>query len=156
LTTAQSNDTRIRIFPPLVFMGGLGIGLLLQWLMPYALLPFGAPRWLGALLLILGILLAAWGRNTMHQRNTSPNPALSAATLVTTGPFRFSRNPLYIASTLAYLGIVILTNALWTLVTLVPILLIVHYGIVRGEERYLQTQFGDAYREYCARVRRYI
>jgi protein-S-isoprenylcysteine O-methyltransferase Ste14 len=78
------------------------------------------------------------------------------ATLVTTGPLRFSRNPLYIASTLAYIGVVILTNALWLLVTLVPVLLIVHDGIVRGEEGSLETQFRDLYREYCARVRRYI
>jgi len=51
---------------------------------------------------------------------------------------------------------VILTNTLWPLVILVPVLLIVHYGIIRGEERYLEAQFGDAYRGYCARVRRHI
>ena len=137
-------------------MAGLVAGLLLQWIAPLMLFPFDLPRWPGALLFILGILLAQWGRTTMGVAGTSPNPAAPTVALVTTGPFRFSRNPPYVASTLAYLGAVLLANSVWVLLCLAPVLLVLHFGIVRGEERYLAAQFGAAYRDYCARVRRYL
>ena len=152
----STENSRLRIFPPVLFVAGLVIGLLLQWIVPLTILPFDVPRWPGALLLMSGILLALWGRDTMAAAGTSPNPASATTTLVTTGPFRFSRNPLYVASTLAYLGVALLVNSLWVLLLLAPILLVMHFGIVRGEERYLAAQFGDAYRDYCARVRRYL
>jgi protein-S-isoprenylcysteine O-methyltransferase Ste14 len=75
---------------------------------------------------------------------------------VATGPFRFSRNPLYVALTLIYVGLALLTNALWVLVLIVPVLLLMHYGVVRREERYLEAKFGDAYRAYRSSVRRYL
>ncbi len=71
-------------------------------------------------------------------------------------PFRRSRNPLYVALTLMYVGLALLTNSLWVLALLVPVLLILHYGVVRREERYLEAKFGEAYRGYRARVRRYL
>jgi len=75
---------------------------------------------------------------------------------VVTGPFRLSRNPLYLALTLMYVGLALLANALWVLVLLMPLLFMVHFGVVRREERYLERKFGDAYRAYRSRVRRYL
>ncbi len=69
---------------------------------------------------------------------------------------RLSRNPLYVALTLIYVGLALVANALWVLVLVVPVLLVMHYGVVRREERYLEAKFGDAYRQYRSRVRRYF
>jgi protein-S-isoprenylcysteine O-methyltransferase Ste14 len=81
---------------------------------------------------------------------------LPTTALVAAGPFRFSRNPLYVALTLVYVALALLTNALWVLVLIVPVLFVTHYGVVRREERYLEAKFGDAYRAYRSRVRRYL
>ncbi len=115
-----------------------------------------ARYWLGGILLAAGIFLAMWGRRVMERAGTNVNPTLPSTALVATGPFLFSRNPLYVALTLMYVGLALLANALWVLVLIVPVLVVLHYGVVRREERYLETKFGDAYREYRSRVRRYL
>ena len=92
----------------------------------------------------------------MERAGTNVNPTLPSTVLVATGPFLFSRNPLYVALTLMYVGLALLANALWVLVSMIPVLVVMHYGVVRREERYLEAKFGDAYREYRSRVRRYV
>jgi protein-S-isoprenylcysteine O-methyltransferase Ste14 len=76
--------------------------------------------------------------------------------LVTDGLYAYSRNPIYIALTLIYLGLTIAANSVWSIVFLVPILVIIRYGVIAREERYLERKFGDAYAEYRKRVRRWI
>jgi protein-S-isoprenylcysteine O-methyltransferase Ste14 len=73
-----------------------------------------------------------------------------------TGPFAFSRNPLYVARTLLYLGLAFAMNTPWPLLTLLPLLGIMHYAVIRREERYLDAKFGNAYRRYQARVGRWL
>jgi len=92
----------------------------------------------------------------MHRAGTNVRPDRPATALVTGGPFRFSRNPLYVSLIALYLGITLLFDALWPLILLIPVLAFVHWGIVLREERYLELKFGDAYRDYKTRVRRWI
>ncbi len=92
----------------------------------------------------------------MERAGTNVNPREPTTALVVSGPFRFSRNPLYVALTLMYAGLAVVANAFWVLVLLVPVLLVLHSGVVRREERYLEAKFGEAYRQYRARVRRYL
>jgi protein-S-isoprenylcysteine O-methyltransferase Ste14 len=115
-----------------------------------------ARYWAGGVFLTFGVVIAMWGRRVMEQAGTNVNPTLPATALVASGPFRFSRNPLYVAITLIYVGLALLTNAFWVLVLIVPVVLLLHFGVVRREERYLETKFGDTYRAYRSRVRRYI
>jgi protein-S-isoprenylcysteine O-methyltransferase Ste14 len=112
--------------------------------------------WSGLALLVLGAALATWSRRTMQGAGTSMHPALPATALVVAGPFRFSRNPMYLARTLLYLGLGCLVNALWVVAFLVPLLLVMHYGVIAREERYLGAKFGEAYRHYQADVRRWL
>jgi protein-S-isoprenylcysteine O-methyltransferase Ste14 len=72
------------------------------------------------------------------------------------GPFRFSRNPLYLALTLLYLGLTLALNTWWGIVLLVPVLIIMHWGVILREERYLEQKFGESYRQYRSKVRRYL
>ncbi len=83
-------------------------------------------------------------------------PWKPTTTIIRTGPYGWSRNPIYVAMTVASAGIAILANSLWMLALLVPTVAVVHYGVVLREERYLEARFGDAYREYRASVRRWI
>jgi protein-S-isoprenylcysteine O-methyltransferase Ste14 len=76
--------------------------------------------------------------------------------LVTEGPFRYSRNPSYVALTLLYVGVALLINALWILLLVVPALVVLRYGVIAREEAYLTRKFGEAYRQYTTQVRRWL
>ena len=152
----RPDNPGVIVFPPLLFAGTLIVGLLLQWVMPWYVLPHLLARSLGVLLVVLSILIASWARATMRKAGTNINPNKPSLAIATQGPFRFSRNPLYLSLLGLYLGITLLFNTLWPLLLAVPLLFVAHYGIIRREERYLEAKFGDSYRTYRARVRRWF
>ena len=92
----------------------------------------------------------------MHRHQTSPLPERPTTAIVSDGPFRISRNPIYLGFTCITLGCALWLNALWVLLVLVPVLFVVQYGVIRREERYLEGKFGGQYLEYKARVRRWL
>jgi protein-S-isoprenylcysteine O-methyltransferase Ste14 len=92
----------------------------------------------------------------MVRAGTNVLPTRPALAIVTDGPFRFTRNPLYLANAVAYLGLTLVFNTVWTLLLYVPMLLVIHWGIIRREERYLEAKFGETYLAYKARVRRWL
>src|SRR6266566_631731 len=148
-TDSPSDHPNVLVLPPVIYGVGLAAGFLLQWVAPRATLSSGTRYWAGGVLLTLGVCLAVWGRRVMERAGTNVNPTLPTTALVATGPFRLSRNPLYV-------GLALVANVLWVLVLVAPVLLVMHYGVVRREERYLEAKFGDAYRQYRSRVRRYF
>jgi protein-S-isoprenylcysteine O-methyltransferase Ste14 len=145
----------VLVSPPLLYAGAFVIGSLCQWMAPMPILPVAVALWAGLAVLLCGAALAAWSRRTLEAK-TNIHPSLPATALVVTGPFRLSRNPMYLARTLLYVGLALLANALWVLSLLVPLLVVMHYGVITREERYLEVKFGDAYRRYRAGVRRWI
>ena len=92
----------------------------------------------------------------MLAAETNINPFKPTMSIVSSGPFRFTRNPLYLALTLIYAGLTLVLNTWWCVVLLAPVLLLIHFGVVAREERYLERKFGGSYRQYRARVRRYL
>ena len=144
------------LFPPLLYAIGFVVGLFAQWARPATILAPSMSLPIGLLLLAVGGLLAAWGRRTMLRAGTNVNPASPATALVVTGPFAFSRNPLYVARTLLYLGLAFVMNTPWPLLTLLPLLGVMHHAVIRREERYLDATFGATYRQYQARVGRWL
>ena len=132
------------------------MGFLLNWLWPMG--SFGGEPWLiaGGVLGLAGTLLGAWGAYTLHRAGTGVRPDQPVTALVTGGPYRFSRNPLYAALTTIYVGIAVTCGVWWPLATLAPALAVVHWRIVRREEHYLEGRFGEEYRAYKARVRRWV
>ena len=145
--------------PPLLFAIFFGIAVLLNLVHP---LPIPLSRrtasWVCTILLNASWPLAVWASIEMHIAGTRINPLHPVSALVTSGPFRFSRNPLSVSLVLLYLGLAFHTwfNSLWVLI-LFPVLLIFnHYGITLREERYLLAKFGEIYRDYCRRVRRWV
>ncbi len=110
----------------------------------------------GVALIILSGAFARWAFVTMKKRGTSASPRESSVALITDGPFKLSRNPIYVAMTGLYVGITLLGDSQWPFLFLVPLLAIMHWGVVLREERYLILQFGKSYEAYKSRTRRWL
>jgi protein-S-isoprenylcysteine O-methyltransferase Ste14 len=145
--------------PPLIALATLAIGLFIDWLFPvYVLIVLmGAQtRWtIGAVLIMAGGALAWAGWRKFKDVGTNVEPWKPALRLATTGIFEWVRNPMYVGLGFLVAGIAIGLASDWTLVMLVPAALVLHHGVVLREERYLTAKFGEAYRDYMARVPRY-
>lgn len=157
--TPQENKDRAGVIapPPLIYLGGILIGLALdRWGWHYPIFGSTGWRWSGLVPVVAGIVLLVAGRRALLKAETNVNPFKPTMAVVTAGPYRFTRNPLYVGVTLIYCGLTLLINTWWCFVFLVPVLLFIHFGVVTREERYLERKFGDSYRQYRARVRPYL
>jgi protein-S-isoprenylcysteine O-methyltransferase Ste14 len=144
------------MLPPALYGIGLLAVLVLRGLWPLPIAESGLPFWLGVTLLAAGGALAAWGQKIMSAAGTNVNPILPTTAIVTSGPFRISRNPLYLALNLLFLGLTLAINSYWGVIALLLLVPLMHYGVVLREERYLERKFAEGYLRYKARVRRYL
>ena len=145
--------------PPLIYMGGLALGLLLHRLIPLKCFPRsarGVELTLGSTCIGAGLLVGLTGFRKMRLANTNINPTQPTNAIVTDGPFRFTRNPLYLGMTSLYLGILFLANSLWPMFLLPVVLGLMNFGVIEREERYLERKFGAQYLAYKQRVRRWL
>ena len=146
----------VLVFPPLLFAGTLVLGLILHWIRPVSLLPPVTARLAGLVALVLSWWLVQAAESAMKRAGTNVRPDQPSLAIVTDGLFRFSRNPMYLATTGLYLGVTLLVNTPWPLVLLPVMLLVLHWGVIRREEQYLEAKFGEPYRAYRSRVRRWL
>jgi len=109
-----------------------------------------------ALVFLIGFALAAFSVRTFTRAGADVVPGRPATTLVTNGPYRVTRNPIYIGFILLYFGIAILATSVWMLLLLVPLLIVLQRGVVEREETYLDAKFGEEYGKYKARVPRWL
>src|SRR5215207_7570449 len=147
--------------PPVAYLGPLILGLVLNRKIPVPFLPRGLARVLGLPLFGGGVLLGGWTYRTMRRADTpiigEPFvPGKPTSSLITDGPFRYTRNPGYLAGAMVYAGIASLTNVLWVFLLLPVVLLTMRRTAIEREERYLEGKFGEEYLRYKARVRRWI
>lgn len=145
--------------PPFIYAGGFGLGYVLHLLYPVALLGSGGAglrHVLGWAVIAAGVVLFASAVWLLRRAGTSPIPTEPTTALVVRGPFRFTRNPIYVGFTAVYAGTALLLNALWPLVLLPAVFVIVQRRVIAREEAYLERTFGDEYRAYQARVRRWL
>jgi protein-S-isoprenylcysteine O-methyltransferase Ste14 len=145
--------------PPLIALGAVILGVLLDWLMPAyvlsALLTRNGRIIISVLLIAAGAALAVTGRGTFVRLGTHVNPYKPSSVLVTTGVFAYVRNPMYVGLACLVAGVGVALASDWTLVALVAAALLIHFGVVKREELYLEAKFGDAYRKYMSTVPRY-
>ncbi len=142
--------------PPLIYAGGFALGYVIESFLPTALFPEFMRAFVGWSLIGFGVLIAAFALSAFRRACTPVNPYAQTTALVTGGPFRFSRNPLYLALTVIYLGAAGLLNSHWPVLLLPGVLWFTHWGVIIREEHYLERKFGPAYKEYKARVRRWL
>jgi len=147
----------IMVLPPVLVGGMLLIGVLIHYaLWTVALLPTLLARALGVVVFISAGVLAHLAHLAMKRVGTNVLPTQPTLALATDGPYRFSRNPLYIAAIGVYLGVTLWVNGLAPLLLMLPMTWLLHWGIVLREERYLESKFGNAYQSYQMNVRRWI
>lgn len=143
--------------PPLIYASALVAGFFLNG--RFANHPdrvFFLPRVLGWLLIGSGVVIGGLGFREMRRAGTNVDPREPTTAIVTGGPYRFTRNPLYLSITLIYCGIAARARALPAFLLLPAVLLVMQRGVIEREERYLERKFGDEYLRYKARVRRWL
>ena len=155
---ADTTDTANVIFrPPFAWAVAVLAGLALNWLMPLPFVPAAAPAgWLGAMVFVLALALFSWAIVTITRAGSNVPTKLPTTTIVESGPYRFTRNPIYLGMFLGLIGLAIAFDNLWLLMMLVPFALVIRYGVVAREEAYLERKFSDVYRGYRSRVRRWL
>jgi protein-S-isoprenylcysteine O-methyltransferase Ste14 len=139
--------------PPLVYLASLAIGTLLQFAMPLPFLP--APL-LGAGLIVVAIALLSYSIAEFRAAGTPVPARKPTKVIVRTGPYRISRNPIYLAYSLLQLGIAIWANSLWLLATLIGAVSVIDCFVIPKEEHYLEHKFGREYLDYKSTVRRWL
>jgi protein-S-isoprenylcysteine O-methyltransferase Ste14 len=144
--------------PPLIFLGFLAAAVVLETVVPLPVLGgYALGRYLaGIALAACGFVMIAMGTRRFVAAGTNIPPSLPTTALVVDGIYRRTRNPLYLGTTLVYLGLSVAAGSLWAIGLVVPLLWVINVGVVVREERYLERKFGDAYRTYKARVRRWV
>ena len=146
--------------PPLLFLAALLLGFAADHLLPLPVPRVGLVHWASASiagsLILIGIAIFVAGIRNFSSAATPVQGIKPTRALVTTGIHGWSRNPIYLGMFLVYGGIGIAARSPWVLVLMLPLAITIRYGVVAREEAYLERRFGDAYRDYKARVRRWV
>jgi protein-S-isoprenylcysteine O-methyltransferase Ste14 len=158
MTLPNESGAQVRFPPPLVFLAAIFIGVAIQRMI--APLSLSLAPWLriatGILIVACGVSLIVSARIWFLRTGQSPIPWKPSPELIFQGPYRFTRNPMYVGLTLLVVGLGLAVNDLWISLCAAPALLVVHFIAVLPEERYLTEKFEKDYQGFLARVRRYI
>jgi protein-S-isoprenylcysteine O-methyltransferase Ste14 len=149
----------VAVKPPLLFLAALVLGYLLSRYLPIGpglAKPNALGLTVGLIFVGLGFALAVFSVRAFRRAGTNVVPGQPATALVTTGPYRVTRNPIYIGFVLVYFGLSIVLTSVWILLLLIPVILILQRGVVLREEAYLERKFGGLYRSYASRVPRWL
>jgi protein-S-isoprenylcysteine O-methyltransferase Ste14 len=149
---ANTDTANVIIRPPIAWAVAVLAGLALDRLVPLPFVPAAVPAgWVGAMVFALALALLAWAIATITRAGSNVPTNRPTTTIVETGPYRVTRNPIYLSMMLGLIGLAIALNSLWLLLTLVPFALVIRYGVIAREEAYLERKFGDVYGRYRAR-----
>jgi protein-S-isoprenylcysteine O-methyltransferase Ste14 len=158
MSESPQDHPDVMVFPPIILATALVLACMLQWLWPLGALANMGQTWrivIGCVLILAGVSLAAAGRRTLTRLGTNVSPLRPTTALAVDGVYEWTRNPLYTGGTAVMTGIAFIFALDWLVLLMAPALLILHFGVVHREERYLEQKFGDSYRAYKARVPRY-
>ena len=156
----DSRGPNVRLPPPLLFAMPLLTGFVVQYFVPIHIVtgvdPARTLRLVGIAEIAIALALMGWAMSTFLRLGTPIIPIQRARALVNEGPFKLTRNPMYLGLTVLYVGITFVANAFWPLIFLPEAIVLTYMFAIKLEEAYLAREFGDAYREYCSKVRRWI
>ncbi len=153
--TDDRDNPGINVPPPLIYLLPLVLGLVLDRRRRIPFLPHGAARGLGWSLLGGGVVLNGWFLRTIRKADVPIRTDKPVPRLTTEGPFRYSRNPSYLALAMIYAGIAVLRNSPWALLFLPLVIMVIGREVIEREERYLVRTFGEEYLAYKGKVRRW-
>ena len=153
---AGTDHPQVRMPPPLIYLGGILIGYGLDQVIGR---PLPLPEWIEAIAVTLAALAIGLIASTLllfRRHRTTVLPHRAASTLVTSGPFRISRNPIYLGFSLLYLACVLSLASIGMLLVLLPVLWVINTHVIAEEEAFHARCFGAAWQEYCQQVRRWL
>ncbi len=156
---SSRDHANVPVLPPILFALGLVAGFLLKWLVPLPLFPprlEGRACLAGAAISIVGLVFGGWALGAFVAAKTTPHPNHPVNSLVTWGPYRVSRNPMYVGLSVGTVGIALVANTPWILAALLLVWLALRRLVIGREEAYLERRFGDEYRSFKARTRRWL
>ena len=161
-TMEENQQTELRdhagvaFHPPLLLGLALMLGFLLRWIVPLSFLPNGFPAAIGPVVVAVAFGFFLWAVFTLVSGGASIPPSKPTDAIVIRGPFRFSRNPIYLTMVLLQVGVGIWINSLWFIVLAVVCAVLLWWGVISREERYLERKFGNEYLLYKNKVRRWL
>ena len=156
---STEDHANVPVIPPILFGVGLAAGFLLKWLVPVRLVPpslEGPVCFAGSALALLGLAFGGWAFATFLRARTTPHPNHAVSALVTWGPYRVSRNPMYVGVSVGVAGIALVANTPWLLAALPLVWLALGRLVIVREESYLERKFGEDYRAFRARTCRWL
>ncbi len=156
MVESQTDHANVKIEPPVLLLIHVIAVILLRWLLP---LPFAVPKlleWLGYVLILLGIGLGAGAVSRFLRAHTTTYPHGQVSTIVTSGPYRFTRNPIYLGMVCLLIGFSFAFRTYWGLILSPLFVVLMNTLVIRHEEAYLEKKFGKVYSNYKSRVRRWL
>jgi protein-S-isoprenylcysteine O-methyltransferase Ste14 len=155
----SEDNANVPVIPPVLFGAGIGTGYLLRWLVPVRLVPVrleGEAAFAGSALAVAGLAFGGWAFFTFLRAKTTPHPNHPVSALVTWGPYHVSRNPMYVGLSGFVAGLALLANTPWLLAALPFVWFALRRLVIDREEAYLERKFGEEYRAFKARTRRWV
>ena len=152
----ENDNPNVIAPPPLIFLSGLLVGGLISWFFPVGFLPKSFAVISGVVMIVAGFAVILTSILQMRRAETNVEPWKPTTSILDDGLYGISRNPIYVAMALIYTGVAFLFNSFWFLPPLILVLLIIHYGVILREEKYLEGKFGVEYLNYKNRVRRWV
>lgn len=152
----ETDNAGVLAPPPVIYAGTAVAAVILHWIVPQPLPGEDLRLAVGPILAVLSVVLAVASIRRFRKAGTNVRPWEPTTTIVDTGPYRFTRNPMYLGLTGLYVGIGLIVGSLWFAVLFPPLIIVMQRGVILREEVYLARKFGEPYRSYKAKVRRWI
>lgn len=152
----NTDSARVIAPAPALYAVAFLVGLAAEFALPITPLPRVVELWLGAVIILISIPIVISAVRALVRGRTAFDARKPTTSIVIDGAFCYSRNPTYLSLTLLYVGLAFVVGSLWVVLMVVPAVAVTHWGVVVREERYLESKFGEEYRRYAQRVRRWI
>ena len=154
--TTSADHAGVAFRPPVLLLAALAIGFGLRWIVPLPFLPERMSSTIGLPVVGISFAIFVWAVVTMLTNKASIPTSKPTEAIVMRGPFRFSRNPIYLSMIMLIFGTGVWVNSVWYLALAALAAALLNWGVIKREENYLERKFGDGYRAYKSRVRRWI
>jgi protein-S-isoprenylcysteine O-methyltransferase Ste14 len=156
MSDSHSGVPNVKIIPPLVYLAGIVIGIVISIWIPTKIVPSSLAWMLGGILIVCGAILTGSAILKFKGVGTTVRPDRAASTLVDVGPYRITRNPMYLGLALVYVGVALADQSVWALILLPVVLSIIQRRAIEPEEAFLERRFGADYIRYKENVSRWI
>ena len=150
----KKDAPKVIMLPPMLLLMHICAGIVLNWIFPFSIGHFWG--WIGLALLGSAFGITHWARKTFEAAKTNVAPNLPATTIVEDGPFKYTRNPMYLSFIIGFIGLSLLADAPMMLLLVFPLFFILENRVIKPEEEYLTEKFGDTYTTYSASARRWL